>query len=147
VVPTRATRKAGREGLISQIDAVLKTMPPVKAASEPEHDLRALQKEARRIASETMTEPVMNKFTRQMDGVLLHPVSGLLILIGVLFVVFQSVFAWADPAITAIEDAFSWLQATVEPMIGHEILKGLIVDAAINGVGSVIVFQIGRAHV
>ena len=140
VVPTRATRKAGREQLIATIDDTLKAMPPGALVAEPAHDLRALQREARRIATETMTEPAMNRFTRAADAILLNPVSGVLILIAVLFVVFQAVFAWSEPGITAIESGVAWLQQTVEPLITNEILKGLVVDAAINGVGSVIVF-------
>jgi ferrous iron transport protein B len=141
VVATRATRKAGREQLIAKIDEVLKAMPPEKsAAQEPPHDLRALQREARRIADETMVEPAMNKLTRQVDAVLLHPVAGVVVLVAVLFVVFQSVFAWATPAMDAIEAGFAWLQEAVSPLIANPILHGFVVDAAINGVGSVVVF-------
>jgi ferrous iron transport protein B len=140
VVPTRATRKAGRDGLITKIDEILKTMSPTAVVSEPAHDLRVLQREARRIADETMVEPAMNKLTRQVDAVLLHPVAGLAVLIAVLFVVVQAVFAWATPAMDAIEAGFGWLQETVSPLITDPILNGFVVDAAINGVGSVIVF-------
>src|SRR5690606_28447891 len=90
VVATRATRQAGREALIAKIDEVLKSMPAPVAVKDHAHDLRALQREARRIASETMVEPAMNKFTRNMDAILLHPVSGLAVLVAVLFVVFQA---------------------------------------------------------
>lgn len=140
VVATRATRKAGREALIAKIDEVLKAMPPGTVVAEPVHDLRALQREARRIADETMVEPAMNKFTRGMDAVLLHPVAGVAVLVAVLFVVFQAVFAWATPAMDAIEAGFAALQEAVSPLITNEILHGFVVDAAINGVGSVVVF-------
>jgi ferrous iron transport protein B len=140
VVATRATRKAGREQLIAKIDEVLKAMPAGPAVETPTGDLRTLQREARRIADETMIEPAMNKLTRQVDAVLLHPVAGVAVLVAVLFVVFQSVFAWATPAMDAIEAGFAALQAYVEPLITNQILKGFIVDAAINGVGSVVVF-------
>jgi ferrous iron transport protein B len=140
VVPTRATRKAGREQLVAKIDETLKSMPPRPSAQEGAHDLRALQREARRIADETMVEPAMNKLTRKADAVLLHPVAGVAVLVVVLFVVFQSVFAWAQPIMKSIEAGFAWLQETVAPLIGNEILKGFVIDAAINGVGSVVVF-------
>jgi ferrous iron transport protein B len=70
----------------------------------------------------------------------LHPVAGVLVLVAVLFVVFQAVFAWATPLMDAIEAGFGWLQDVVSPLIGNEIIKGFVVDAAINGVGSVVVF-------
>ena len=140
VVPTRATRKAGREQLIAKIDDALKDLPPSAPAADQEYDLRALQREARRIADQTMTEPAMNTFTRGLDAVLLHPVAGVAVLVVVLFVVFQAVFAWSAPAMDQIEAGFGWLQETVSPMISDPILHGFVVDAAINGVGSVIVF-------
>jgi ferrous iron transport protein B len=116
-------------------------MPATRAvAVEPVHDLRALQREARRIADETMVEPAMNRLTRQVDSVLLHPVAGFIVLAILLFLVFQAVFAWAQPFITMIEDGFAWLQEAISPLIADPILHGFVVDAAINGVGSVVVF-------
>ncbi|MEQ1782065.1 MAG: ferrous iron transporter B [Hyphomonadaceae bacterium] len=139
VVATRATRKAGREALIAKIDELLHALPRGEVV-EPNHDLRALQRESRRIADSTIVEPAMNKFTRMMDSILLHPVAGVAVLAVVLFVVFQAVFAWATPVMDQIEAGFAWLQATVSPMITNPILHGFVVDAAINGVGSVVVF-------
>lgn len=140
VVATRATRKSGRESLVAKIDEVLKAMPPGAVVAESAHDLRALQREARRIADETMVEPAMNKFTRGMDAILLHPVAGVVVLLAVLFVVFQAVFAWAIPLMDGIDAGFAALQESVSPLITSEILHGFVVDAAINGVGSVVVF-------
>lgn len=139
VVATRATRKAGRDALIAEIDAVLATLQPA-AAVEPIHDLRALQREARRIASETISEPAMNHFTRRMDALLLNPVAGLLILFGVLFVMFQAVFAWATPVMDAIEAGVGWVGEMAGAGIQNELLRSMVVDGMIAGVGSVIVF-------
>lgn len=140
VVATRATRKAGREALIAMIDAKLKDIPAKSPGSDTAPDLRALQRESRRIADATMVEPAMNKFTRGMDAILLHPVAGVAVLAVVLFVVFQAVFAWATPIMDGIEAGFAWLQEVVSPLITDPILHGFVVDAAINGVGSVVVF-------
>jgi ferrous iron transport protein B len=140
VVATRATRKAGREQLIVKIDELLKAGLKGSPAT-PMDDLRALQKQARAIADQTIVEPPLNKMTRGVDRVLLHPFAGFVILLAVLFVVFQSVFAWATPLMDGIEAGFGWLQETVSPMLeSNPILHGFVVDAAINGVGSVVVF-------
>jgi len=51
VVPTRATRKAGREGLIARIDELLKDAPPPSAPTTTgASDLRSLHRQARQIA-------------------------------------------------------------------------------------------------
>ena len=141
VVPTRATRKAGREALIAKIDEVLAAGPTFAQLASAGGDLRSLQREARRIANDAILhEPAMNRFTRQADAVLLHPVAGPLILFAVLFVVFQSVFAWAKPVMDAIDAGFKAFGAWVGPLIPDQILRSFVQDAAINGVGSVIVF-------
>jgi len=140
VVMTRATRKAGREQLIAKIDEVLRALPPGVGVGEPVHDLRGLQREARRIANETVSEPAMNRLTRQVDAVLLHPVSGLLILGTVLFVMFQSVFAWATPVMDGIEEGVGWIGEQAGAGIQNEMLRSMVVDGMIAGVGAVVVF-------
>ena len=87
-----------------------------------------------------MIEPAMNKFTRAMDGWLLHPVAGVLTLAIVLFVMFQSVFAWATPVMDGIEALFGWLGELAGAGIQNEMLRSLVVDGMIAGVGSVVVF-------
>jgi ferrous iron transport protein B len=141
VVPTRATRKAGREKLIAKIDELLVAGPDFTQSATTNADLRSLQREARRIANDAILhEPAMNKLTRQADAVLLHPVAGPLILFAILFVVFQSVFAWATPVMDLIDAGFKGLGAWLAPQIPSPIVASFFQDAVINGVGSVIVF-------
>ncbi len=141
VIPTRATRKAGREALLQALDDLVGGLSdPAPRLDPPETDLKALQREARKIAAETVTEPPMNAVTRQADAILLHPVSGPIVLAGVLFLVFQSVFAWSAPLMDGIEAAFASLQGLVEPMISNGMARSFIIDGVINGVGSVVVF-------
>jgi ferrous iron transport protein B len=141
VVPTRATRKAGREKLIAKIDELLVAGPDFTQSATTNTDLRSLQREARRIANDAILhEPAMNKLTRQADAVLLHPVAGPLILFAILFVVFQSVFAWATPVMDLIDAGFKGLGAWLAPQIPSPIVASFFQDAVINGVGSVIVF-------
>jgi len=76
----------------------------------------------------------------RIDRVVLHPVAGPLILAGTLFLMFQAVFAWAQPfmrAITALIAALAGLVATVLPA-GP--LASLLVDGVLAGAGSVLVF-------
>ena len=43
------------------------------------------------------------RLTARADAVLLQPVGGLLVLLAILFVMFQAVFAWARPLMDAIQ--------------------------------------------
>jgi ferrous iron transport protein B len=72
--------------------------------------------------------------------VLLHPVAGLVILLSVLFVMFQAVFTWATPAMDGIEALFALVGGWVAAVVPDGLLQSLIVDGLIGGVGSVLVF-------
>jgi ferrous iron transport protein B len=141
VAATRATRKAGRENLVLQLDALIRRSPPANPAPAVSASVAATQKRARRIASQAiLSEPPMNRLTRMIDAVALHRVCGPVILLTLLFIIFQSVFAWSEPFIGAIERAFERLQALSEPLIADPTLSSLVNDGLIAGVGSVLVF-------
>ena len=78
--------------------------------------------------------------TAAVDAVLLHPVAGLVVLLVLLFVMFQAVFAWARPLMDLIQDGFTWLGTLVEASPLPDLLKSFFKDGIISGVGSVIVF-------
>jgi ferrous iron transport protein B len=72
--------------------------------------------------------------------VLLHPVAGPLILMVVLFLLFQAVFSWAEAPMDAIKAGMAWLGETVAGLLPEGLLRSLIVDGIIAGAGSVLVF-------
>lgn len=76
----------------------------------------------------------------RIDRVLLHPVAGLVIFLGVMAVIFQAIFSWAAPFMNAIDGAFSWLGEAVGAALPAGPLSGLLVDGVIAGVGAVMVF-------
>ena len=78
--------------------------------------------------------------TERIDSVLLHPVSGFVSFLAVMLVVFQSLFAWADPAIKLIETAFGWLGGWLAAILPAGFLTDLLVDGIVGGVGNVLVF-------
>ncbi len=143
VVPTRATRRSGRAGLVAKIDEMLSAgrFKTPKRETLPQSGLADLQKQARTIANEVIVhEPAMNRMTRQLDRILLHPLAGPAVLMAVLFLVFQSVYAWATPLMDGIEALFATVQTTIEPFLGEGYVRSFIIDGVINGVGSVVVF-------
>jgi ferrous iron transport protein B len=79
-------------------------------------------------------------FTERIDRVLLHRVGGFAVFLGVMFVVFQSLFTWSDPAITLIESAFSWLGDRVTDTVPPGLMADFLVNGVIAGFGSVVVF-------
>ena len=78
--------------------------------------------------------------TERVDRVLLHRVFGFAVFVGIMFVVFMSLFAWADPAITLVEDAFAWVGDRARDLLGEGIATDFVVDGVIAGMSSILVF-------
>jgi ferrous iron transport protein B len=78
--------------------------------------------------------------TERIDRVLLHRVFGFAAFLAIMFVVFMSLFAWADPAITLVEDVFGWFGDELREVLPEGIVADFVVDALVAGVGSVLVF-------
>ncbi len=84
--------------------------------------------------------PEKRKLSERADRVLLHPVWGFGLFVLVMLVVFQSLFSWSDPAISLIEDAFSWLRGAIEAHVSAGILRDFLTQGLLSGVGNVLVF-------
>jgi len=78
--------------------------------------------------------------TDRIDRVLLHPVVGILVFGAVMVLLFQSIFAWAAPAMDAIDGAFGELARASRGALPEGWLSDLWADGVIAGVGSVLVF-------
>lgn len=80
-------------------------------------------------------------WTERIDAVLTHRVWGLAIFVAMMFVVFQSIYAWAGPLMEAVEGAVAWVQEAVAPWLeAHPALQSLVTDGVIGGAGGVLVF-------
>ncbi len=144
IVTTVATRKRGIEDLIATVAGVVDAAPQMAANAwaAPDADaLRTAAREAERIMKACVRPPERpDTLTGRIDSVLLHPVGGLVILLALLFVMFQAVFAWAAPLMDGIEGALGALGVAVAAVMPDGIWESLIVDGLISGVGSVLVF-------
>ncbi|WP_369061234.1 ferrous iron transport protein B [Caulobacter sp. 73W] len=143
IVTTVATRKRGLEDLLKQVDAVAETVKPHDNVwHEPTAaELRQAHAEARRIVKACVKPAERpDTITGRIDSVLLHPAAGLAILLGLLFVMFQAVFTWATPAMDGIEAGFAALSGLINSVLPDNLIRSLLVDGLIGGVGSVVVF-------
>ncbi len=143
IVTTVATRKRGIEELVAQAESLADTMPPGENVwHEPTAaEIRHAHAEAQRILKAHVRPAERpDTWTSRIDGVLLHPVGGLLILSAIMFVMFQAVFAWATPVADLIEAGFTALGGLVATVTPDGLLRSLLVDGLIAGVGSVLVF-------
>ena len=104
-------------------------------------DIVTLQRRARAIAAAaTIEETPARRWNHALDAVALHPVFGPILLVALLFVMFQAVFAWSQAPIGWIEAAFAALESWVTATMPAGVLCSLIADGIIAGVGAVVVF-------
>ncbi len=141
VVTTVATRRRGVSELLEAVDRV-EAVGGVSTWSAPDaRAIRAGHAEAERILRAAVTPPrLADDWTGRLDRVLLNPVAGVLILLAVLLLMFQAVFAGAQPAMDAIDAGFSALGAAVKSGLPPGPINDLLSDGVIAGVGSVLVF-------
>ncbi|NDG38743.1 MAG: ferrous iron transporter B [Betaproteobacteria bacterium] len=147
VVETVAVRADGHAKLLDELarwtlpastwqDAPAVTLPPAQPASAA-----ALQHEVRRIlAIAAPLAPTRHRLQLQLDTWVLHPVWGLMILASLLFVIFQALFSWANLPMDLIRSGIASLGDWTQAQIAAGPLRSLVVDGAIAGAGSVLVF-------
>jgi ferrous iron transport protein B len=145
VVTSVAVRKGGTEALLQRTDelAAQHVVAEVENNWKPMTvaELRALQREADRIIAACISLPARPEtLTSRIDQVVLHPVAGLIVLVLILFLMFQAVFSWAQPVMELLSDSFAALGLLVHDNLPDGLLQSFLQNGVISGVGSVVVF-------
>jgi ferrous iron transport protein B len=145
VVTSIAVRKGGIAELLRRTDEIMAQgeMPAMPNLWQPltVAQLRATQREADRIIAAAVSLPTKpDTWTARIDAVVLHPVAGLAILALILFVMFQAVFAWAQPLMELLSGSFEALGQLVHDTLPAGLAQSFLQNGVISGVGSVIVF-------
>jgi len=83
--------------------------------------------------------------TEKLDKILVHKFWGYIVFLGILLVIFQSVFFLAEYPMSWIEDLFSWLSAFTGEHLPEGPVNSLVSSGIIPGIGGIVVFapQIG----
>ncbi|GAA4215459.1 ferrous iron transporter B [Sphingomonas endophytica] len=141
VVPTVAVRRRGIDTLRATLTGLVGTAAAPTAPAAPVEDIRTLQRRARALSkAATVSETPTRRWHHALDSVALHPVFGPILLVALLFVMFQAVFSWSEAPIGWIEDGFTALEAALKGMMPDGFLRSLLTDGVIAGVGAVLVF-------
>jgi ferrous iron transport protein B len=81
-----------------------------------------------------------HNFSEKLDRILTHKFFGLVILVAVLLVVFQTIFSWATLPMDLMEKGFGALGDLARANLPPGVLADLAVDGIIAGVGGVLIF-------
>jgi len=84
--------------------------------------------------------PGLHRLTEAVDRVVLHPLAGTLLFAAVMVLFFQLVFAWATPAMDALDAGVGALGELCHQALGAGLLADFVADGLIAGVGAVLVF-------
>src|SRR5450830_772385 len=99
------------------------------------------QQAVRHILNVAVSERHQKKTTEdRIDAWVLHPLIGYVILLSLLFTIFQAVFSWSAWPMELIKNSIDGLGGLVTQLLPDGVLRSLLVDGIIAGVGSVLVF-------
>jgi ferrous iron transport protein B len=76
----------------------------------------------------------------RLDKLLLHPVFGPLILVVLLFCIFQAVFSWATLPMELIKQAVEFLGAQITEVLPNNWVRSLLINGILAGLGGVVIF-------
>ncbi|MBK6382511.1 MAG: ferrous iron transport protein B [Chitinophagaceae bacterium] len=113
---------------------------PTKAQAE---EILQRYSRIRQIMQQAVSEPdplQKSLFTERLDNVLLHRVWGYLILLGVLFLLFQSVFWLAQFPMDWIELGFAKLSQGLSSSLPDNRWTDLLINGVIAGIGGILMF-------
>ncbi len=103
-------------------------------------EARYARASAIQMAVTTERDVVTETFSDKLDRILTHKIFGFVIFIGLMAVMFQSIFTFAQIPMDGISKGVDFLGGKVGALIPEGALHSLIVDGAIVGVGAVVVF-------
>lgn len=136
VVNTVAVKRGGAQALLEQLDGDWSRALP--AVPTPSSDLH---QEVNHLLSATLSMPQRTAaLDDAIDRIVLHPIWGLGILAVLMFLMFQAVFSWAAPLMDGIDTSIQWLGDITHTALPDGMLRSLLVDGIIAGLGSVLIF-------
>ncbi|PPT40909.1 ferrous iron transporter B [Xanthomonas arboricola] len=138
VVETVAVRRGGAKALVERIDAQAARLAAPSATSPADGNYHA---QVRQILSAAVTMPTRtSRVDDALDRWLLHPLWGLVTLAVVMFLIFQAVYAWANPVMDLIDAGTAMLGEWAGTTLPEGPLNSLLKDGIITGLGGVIKF-------
>jgi ferrous iron transport protein B len=149
VVPIRADKRDGQDALAAAMEEAVAEASPAKGpglavdgpqATDPQTIRRRYEWARAKLVDVITRSSVGVRFSDRVDTVLTHKVWGVLALILVMGMIFQSIYAWSQPLMDLLDALVQWGGAFILKPLPPGLLKDLLSGGVIAGVGSVLVF-------
>lgn len=155
ILPINARLKSDKEVILQSLDNFIENNSFTKTYNtnyvqnldnQPElkeKDTLAKIYQAKEIESKVITqieEDKSSKFTKKLDKILTHKIGGYLILLTLLFGIFQLIFKLAETPMEWIDGTFGYLSGFVAQSLPSGILTDLLAQGVIPGLGGVLIF-------
>jgi ferrous iron transport protein B len=85
-------------------------------------------------------KPESQSLSQKIDKVLIHRVWGYVIFLGILFLIFQSVFTFASWPMDRIDEGIAYLIGFIERFLPESKLRNLLTQGVITGIGGIVIF-------
>jgi ferrous iron transport protein B len=97
---------------------------------------------ARELLADVVTYPSVRPttLTDRIDAVLTHRIFGLGVFAALMFLVFQAIYAWAEPLMKLCESGQEFVAGRAADALPPGPVRSLVVDGVIAGVGGVLIF-------
>ena len=92
------------------------------------------------LVTKALTKKATPKPKSSLDKVILHPFWGYLVFIGVLFLIFQTLFSWASYPMDWIDGFFADISRQVLTAFPEGPLTRLLAEGIVPGIGGVVIF-------
>ncbi len=140
----RALASSARHYPVAVQDAVVAARQRLEAA---DIDWRGVAIEGRYLSVSNLQQAVTTElsapgetFSDKLDRVLTHKLWGTLVFVGIMLLMFQSIFTFARIPMDALQSGVDWLGNGVGKLIPPGDLNSLLSAGVIAGVGAVVVF-------
>jgi ferrous iron transport protein B len=120
---------------ISHITSIMRSTPEVIIADARYGFIKGALLEA----SKEITRTVPDR-SEKIDRILTSRISGVPIFLFIMWLMFQFVFTLGKYPVGWLETVFEKFSALIENVVGYDLIRSLLVDGVIGGVGSVITF-------
>lgn len=100
---------------------------------------KVIREKLSRVITQTTPENPASR-NQKIDKILTHKVYGYIIFFAILFLLFQSIFAWAEPFMDYIDFGFAKLSGWAKRYLPDGMITDLIAEGIIPGLGGVVIF-------